>query len=197
MNLYSLKNLFTNSVCKRNKSLIVAGILLTGFLLGCGTGGPDTFVQFQAGEETYKVKEPTFVVTRMPFDIHLLELTDLSMRLAPRVLIQWRMKLKSLEQLAGKNLDLKIVDPNHIEPVTIFRITKDLSVQGQQHSEIVFEIERIEDGIIEGSFSGTDLIYVSNTQKANQTTDVTARFRAKLVEKHWEDNVRSRKRATE
>ncbi len=97
--------------------------------------------------------------------------------------MQWRMKLESLEQLVVKYLDLKTVDPNHIYPVAIFRITQDLSVYGQQHSNIHLQIDRIEDDIVEGSFSGTDLMYVSRTQNVTGTVDVTAQFRMKLVQK--------------
>ena len=98
-------------------------------------------------------------------------------------MIQWRMKLESLEQLVGQNLDLKTVDPNHIDPVVIFRMTQDLSVHGQQHSNIHFKIDRIEEGFVEGSFSGTDLMYVSRTKEVSHKVDVTAQFRMKLVQK--------------
>ncbi len=167
----------------KNKNILIAGILLTSLLLGCGTGDNDTFVRFQVEGQHYEVKGPTLVVTRMPFNMHFLDLTHLPAHLVPGAMIQWRMKLESLEQLVGQNLDLKTVDPNHIDPVVIFRMTQDLSVHGQQHSNIHFKIDRIEEGFVEGSFSGTDLMYVSRTKEVSHKVDVTAQFRMKLVQK--------------
>ena len=183
MNFYFLKILPISHGRERNRNFLFAGILLAGLLLGCGTGDSDTFVRFEVEGKSYEVKDPTLVVTRMPLNMHFFDLTDLSTRLVPGALVQWRMKLESLEQLVGENLDLKTVDPNHIEPVVIFRITQDLSVHGQQHSNIHLKIDRIEDDIVEGSFSGKDLVYVSRTQEMTRKVDVTAQFRVNLIQK--------------
>jgi hypothetical protein len=183
MNFYSLQSLPASHGRERNRNFLFAGILLADLLLGCGTGDSDTFVRFEVEGKSYEVKNPTLVVTRMPFNIHFLDLTNSSTSLAPGALVQWRMKLESLEQLVGENLDLKTVDPNHIEPVVIFRITQDLSVHSQQHSNIHLKIDRIKDDIVEGSFSGKDLVYVSRTQEVAGKVDVTAQFRVNLIQK--------------
>jgi hypothetical protein len=183
MNFYFLQNLPASHEKKRNKNSWFAGILLTGLLLGCGTDASDTFVRFQVEGQSYEVKNPTLVVTRMPFNMHFLDLSYPPKPLVPGATIQWRMKLESLEQLVGQNLDLKDVDPNQVAPVAIFRITPDLSVQGQQKSDIHLKIERIVEGFIEGSFSGKDLVFISRTKEERHKVDVTAEFRVKLIQK--------------
>jgi hypothetical protein len=181
MNFYSLQNLPASHEKKRNKNSWFAGILLTGLLLGCGTEASDTFVRFQVEGQSYEVKNPSLAVTRMPFNMHFFDLTYPPKPLVPGATIQWRMKLESLEQLVGQNLHLKEVDPNHVAPVAIFRITPDLSVHGQQNSDIHLKIERIVEGFIEGSFSGKDLVFISRTKEERHKVDVTAEFRAKLI----------------
>lgn len=181
MGFFFLQNLLTGSGQRRN--LAFAGILLTCLLVGCGTSDSDTFIRFQVEGKSYEVKDPTLTVTRMPFNLHFVDLTYPQIRLFPGATVQWRIKVGSLEQLVGENLDLKAADPNHIEPVTIFRINQNLSVQGQQHSNVHFRINRIKEGFVEGSFSGKDLQYVSGTNELTGKVDVTAQFRAKLVRK--------------
>lgn len=176
MNFYILGNMW-------DRKFLFLGILLTGFLLGCGSNNSDTYVRFQAEGQTYEVKDPTFTVTHMPFNLHFLDLTYPHIRLVPGAMVQWRMKLDSLEQLVGQNLDLNTVDPNKIGPLVLLRLTEDLSAQAQPHSEVQFKIDRIEEGLIEGSFSGTDLKYVSKAKEVTGKIDITARFRAKLIQK--------------
>jgi hypothetical protein len=183
MNFYGLQSFPASHGRKRNRKFLFAGVLLAGLLLGCGTGDSDTFVRFEVEGKSYEVKDPALVVTRMPFNMYFFDLTDLSTRLVPGALVQWRMKLESLEQLVGQNLNLKTVHPNHIDPVVIFRMTQDLSVQGQPHSNIHLKIDRIEDDIIEGSFSGKSLVYVSRTKEVSHEVDVAAQFRMKLIQK--------------
>ena len=166
-----------------NRNFLFVGILLTGLLLGCGASNPDTYVRFQVEGQNYEVKKPTLIITRMPFNMHFFELTYLAVHLVPEALIQWQMKLESLDQLVEQNLNLKAVDPNHIDPVVIFRMTQDLSVHGQKYSNIQLKIDRIKEGVVEGSFSGKDLLYVSRTKKETRKVDVTAQFRVKLVQK--------------
>jgi hypothetical protein len=183
MNFYCLKNLPASHQKKQNKNSWFAGILLTGLLLGCGTDASNTFVRFQVEGQSYEVKNPSLVVTRMPFNMHFFDLTYLPMSSVPGAMVQWRMKLESLEQLVGLNLDLKDMDPNQIAPVAIFRIPPDLSVQGNENSIIHLKIERIVEGFIEGSFSGKDLVVISRTNEERRKVDVTAQFRAKLIQK--------------
>ena len=161
------------------------GTVLLFLLVSCGTGNSETFIRFQVEGKSYEVKDPTLTVTRMPFNLYFFDLTYPHKRLIPGAMIQWRMKkkLKSIEELVGENLDLKAVDPNHIEPVAIFRITRDLSAQSKENSITHLIISRIEEGYIEGSFKGKDLLYISGTKGATGKVDVTAQFRAKLVQK--------------
>jgi hypothetical protein len=183
MGFFFLQNLLTGA--GQQRSLTFAGILLTCLLVGCDNSDSDTFIRFQVEGKSYVVEGATLTVTHMPFDLRFFDLTYPHKRLIPGAMIQWRMKmkLKSVEELVGQNLDLKAVDPNHIEPVAIFRMTQDLSMQGQQHSNIHFKIDRIENGFVEGSFSGKDLQYVSGTNELTGKVDVTAQFRAKFVHK--------------
>jgi hypothetical protein len=183
MNVYFLKNLPASQEMKRSKNSWFAGILLAGLLLGCGNDASDTFVRFQVEGQSYEVKNPSLFVTRMPFNMHFLDLTYPPKPLVPGATIQWRMKLESLEQLVGQNLTLKNVDPNKVGPVAIFRITPDLSVQGTENSIIHLKIDRIVEGFIEGSFSGKDLAFISRAKEERPKVDVTARFRAKLIQK--------------
>ena len=167
----------------KNRNIWIAGILFASSLLGCGNGESDTFVRFQVEGQTYEVKNPTFTVTRMVENVHFMDLNYAPKPLVPGAMVQWRMRLESLEPLVGKNLHLKTVDPNHLDPTVIFRITQDLSVRGKKHSNIHFRIDRIKEGFIEGSFSGKDLLYISRTKEVTGKVDVTARFRAKLIQK--------------
>ena len=160
-----------------------AGLLLTGLFLGCGTGDPDTFVRFQVEEQTYEVKGPTLVVTHMLENVHFLDLTYFPMTVVPGAMVQWRMRLDSLKQLEGKNLDLNTVDPNNVGPLVLLRLTEDLSAHARQYSNVHFKIDRIEQGFVEGSFTTKDLQYVSKTKKLSGKVDITARFRAKLIQK--------------
>lgn len=178
-----------------NRSILIAGILFTSLLLGGGTGGPDTYVRFQVEGQTHEVQGLIFTVTRMDENVHFMDLNYVPRPLVPGAIVQWRMRLDSLKQLVGKNLHLKTVDPNHVNPVAIFRITQDLSARSNKHSNVHFRIDRIKGDFIEGSFSGKDLLYVSRAKKVARKVDVTARFRAKLVKKHWNTEVRSRKRS--
>lgn len=166
-----------------HRNLFIVGLILTTLLLGCGTGSSDTFVRFKVEGQSYEVNGSSLIVTYLVDNVYSLELTDSSRRLVPSALIQWRMKLESVDQLAGQNLDLKSVDPNRINPVAIFRITEDLSVRGKPYSKFHLKIERIEEGFVEGSFSGKDLWYASRTKEVAHKVDVTARFRARLIQK--------------
>lgn len=116
-------------------------------------------------------------------NVHFLDLTYYPMTAVPGAMVQWRMRLDSLEQLVGQNLDLNTVDPNKVGPLVLLRLTEDLSVQVQRHSNVHFKANRIEEGFVEGSFSATDLKYVSKTKEATGKVDITARFRAKLIQK--------------
>ena len=167
----------------RTQNFLFLGILLTGFLLGCGSNNSDTYVRFQAEGQTYEVKGPTLVVTHMLENVHFLDLTYFPMTVVPGAMVQWRMRLDSLEELAGHNMDLNTVDPNKVGPLVLLRLTEDLSAQAQQHSNVHFKIDRIEKDFVEGSFSGKELKYVSKTKEVTGKVDITARFRAKLIQK--------------
>ena len=177
-----------------NKNLIIAGILLTGLLLGCGIGGPDTFVRFEIEDQSYEVKDPTFVVTRLIEGFQFFDLQHNPMGSIPGAMVQWQMKVESPKKLVGQNLDLNTVESNNSDPMVLLRLTEDLTLQNQKNSNVHFRIDRIEEGMAEGSFSATGLKYVSNKQKKNGKVDITAQFRVKLVEKKWEDALRSSKR---
>lgn len=180
---YNIEMIFCAGVKMGIRNILIAGILFTSFLLGCGTGEPDTFVRFEVEGQSYEVKGPTLVVTRMIENVHFLDLTYYPMTVVPGAMVQWRMRLDSLEQLVGQNLDLNTVDPNKVSPMVLLRLTEDLSLHAQRHSKVHFKVDRIEEGMIEGSFSGTDLKYVSNTKEVTGKVDITARFRAKLIQK--------------
>lgn len=176
-------------------NLIFAGILLSGILLGCGTGGPDTFVQFEIEGQNYEAKGPVFVITRMVEGYGFYDLNYRPLSSIPGAIVQWRMKMEPLEKLMGKNLDLNTVDPNKVNATVVLRLNENLTLQSRQDSTIHFKIDRIEEGKAEGSFSGTNLVYVSRTKEKTGKVDITARFRVKLVEKNWGDEMRSRKRS--
>ena len=181
----------------RNKNLLIAGILLTGLLLGCGIDGPDTFVRFEIEDQSYEVKDPTFVVTRLIEGFQFFDLKHVPMGAIPGAMVQWQMKVESPKKLVGQNLDLNTVDSNKIAPMVLLRLTDDLTLQNQKNSNVHFKIDRIEEDMAEGSFSATGLKYVSNKQKKEGKVDITAQFRVKLVQKNWVDAVRSRKRVRE
>lgn len=134
------------------------------------------------------------MITRLVEGVHFFDLTYLPLSKVPGAIVQWRMKIESPEELVGQSLDLKLVDPNKVEATIFLRLTEDLTLQSRSHSNIQFKIDRIEKGYVEGSFSGTQLEYVSKKKKPSRTEDVTARFRVKLVEKDWKDKTLSRKR---
>ncbi len=163
-----------------NKNILIAGILLTSLLLGCGTSDSDSFVRFQVEGQSYEVKDPTFMVTRIKGQLHLMDFTHFPMSSVPGASIQWQMNLDSVENLAGQNLDLNTVTTPAMPPLVIFQLTKDLTAHGQEHSGMHFKIDRIEDRMIEGSFSGKDFMYVSMTKEVTHEVDVTAQFRVKL-----------------
>lgn len=163
--------------------IMTVGILMTGLLPGCGNGDSDTFVRFEVEGQGYEVRGPTLVVTHMLENVHFLDLTYYPMTVVPGAMVQWRMRLDSLEQLVGQNLDLTTVDPNKVSPMVLLRLTEDLTVHAQHHSTIHFKIERIYEDIVEGTFSGKDLKYVSKTKELTGKVDVTAHFRAKLIKK--------------
>lgn len=166
-----------------NRKIFIVGVLLTSLLLGCGTGEPDTFVRFEIEGQSYEVKGPTFVVTRMIENFHFMDLTYFPMTVVPGAMVQWRMRTESLEKLVGQDLDLNTVDQNQVRPLVLLILTEDLSVHNQRDSNIHFKIDRIEEGAIEGSFSGKDFMYVSKTKEVSHEVDVTARFRARLIQK--------------
>ena len=183
MNFYFLQNLLTRS--QQWRSLIFSGALLTCLLVGCDTKNPDTYIRFQVDGQSYEVRDVTLTVTKMPFDLRFFDLTYPHKRLIPGAMIQWRIKekLMSVEQLVGKKLDLKDVDPNHIEPIMTFRMTEDLRAESKKDSNAHLMIDRIENGLAEGSFTGKDLLYISGTNEVIGKVDVTAQFRAKFVQK--------------
>lgn len=163
-----------------NRSILIAGILFASLLLGCGNGGSDTYVRFQVEGQSYEVEYPTFMVTRIKGDLHMMDLTHSPMNSVPGASIQWQMILDSVENLAGQNLDLNTVTTPAMPPLAIFQLTKDLAAHGQEHSDMHLKIDRVVDGKIEGSFSGKNLMYVSMTKEVTHEVDVTARFRVKL-----------------
>lgn len=181
----------------KTRYLILAGILLTGILLGVKTGDPETYVRFQVDGQTHEVKHLTFTITRMRENVHFMDLNYFPRPLVPGAIVQWRMRLDSLQQLVGKDMHLKTLDPNHVNPVAIFRISQDLSARSNKHSNVYFRIDRFDGGFIEGSFSGKDLLYASRTTKESRKVDLTARFRAKLVKKLWSTEAHSGKRSAE
>lgn len=166
-----------------NKNILIVGILLASLLMGCGKSDTDPFVRFQVEGQSYEVKDPTFMIIRIKDHLHMLDLTHYPMNSAPGAMVQWRMNLESTENLTGQNLDLNTVDPTKIGPLALFRLTEDLSAHVQPHSKMHFKIDRIEEGIIEGSFSGKDFMYVSMTKEVTHEVDVTARFRVQLDQK--------------
>ena len=163
-----------------NKNTLIVGILLTGLLLGCGQSDSDPFVRFQVEGQSYEVADPTFMVTRIKGDLHMMDLTHFPMNSVPGASIQWRMNLDSVEKLAGQNLDLNTVTTPAMPPLVIFQLTKDLTAHGQEHSGMHFKIDRVEEDIVEGSFSGKDFMYVSMTKEVTHEVNVTAQFRVKL-----------------
>ena len=180
----------------RIKGLIVAGILLTVSLLGCGTNSSDSYVEFEIEDETYTVEGPVFVITTMVDGYGFYDLTYRPLGSIPGAGVQWRMKMKPLEEWVGENLDLNTVDPNLLHATVFLRLTEGMTLQSQSNSKVHFKIDRIEAEMIEGSFSATNLKYVSRTMKIPRTEDITARFRVKVVEQDWKDLIRSRKRSS-
>ncbi len=166
-----------------NKNILIAGILLTSLLLGCGTSDSDSFVRFQVEGQSYEVEDPTFMVTRIKDKLHLMDLAHSPRSSVPGATIQWQMNLESMENLVGQNLDLNTVSAPTAPPMVIFQLTKDLTAHGQEHSGMHFKINRMKEGTIEGSFSGKDFMYVSMTKEVTHEVDVTAQFRVKLDQK--------------
>jgi hypothetical protein len=163
-----------------NKHFLIIGIVLTGLLLSCGKSDSDPFIRFQVEDQSYEVKDPTFMITRIKDNLHMMDLTHFPKSSMPGATIQWQMNLDSVENLAGKNLDLNTVTTPGMPPLVIFQLTKDLTAHGQEQSDMHFKIDRIEEGMIEGSFSGKDFMYVSMTKEVTHEVDVTARFRVQL-----------------
>ena len=184
----------TSSWWKRSSIYLLTAILLIVVSPGCGLGDSDPFVRFEIEGKHYEVKNPAFVITTMVEGFGFYDLTYLPLSGVPGAILQWRMKMESLDKLAGNKLHLNTVDPNKIPPTVMLRLTEDLTLQGQPRSKVYFTIDRIGEGMIEGSFSATDLKYVSKETKETRTADVTARFRVKLVQKNLED-IRSGKRS--
>ena len=167
-----------------NRKLIFTGILLVSLLLGCGTGDSNSFVRFQVEGQSYEVKDPSFMVTRIKDKLHLMDLTHVPAKSFPGATIQWRMNLESIEKLVGQNLDLnKVKATDAAPPLAIFQLTNDLSAYSQEHSDMHFKIDGIEEGMIEGSFSGKNFMYVSMTKQVSHEVDVTAQFRVELDQK--------------
>ena len=102
-----------------------------------------------------------------------------------------------MEKLAGRDLNLNTVDPNKVAPTVLLRLSENLTLQSQRESKIHFKIEKIEEGFVKGSFSATDLKYVSKTKAVTGKADITAHFRAKLVEKTVSTSTNSGKRSPE
>ena len=148
--------------------------------MGCGKNDSDTFVRFQVEGKSFEVEYPTFMVTHIKGDLHLMDLTHHPMNSIPGASIQWQMNLYSIEKLTGQNLNLNTVTTPAMPPLVIFQLTKDLSAHGQEHSDMHLKIEQVEENIIEGSFIGKDLMYVSMTTEITREVDVTAQFRVKL-----------------
>jgi hypothetical protein len=183
MKFHLLKYIHNDS--DQRNGLALAGVLLTCLLVGCGSSKQDTFIRFQVDGQSYEVKDSTLTVTQMPFDLRFFDLTYPHKRLIPGAMIQWRMKIKikSVDDLVGLNMDLKAEDPNQIEPVMAFRMTEDLRAESMRDSNAHLKIDQIKNGFIEGSFTGKDLFYTSKTKGMIGKVDVTAQFRAKLVQK--------------
>ncbi len=162
------------------KKLWIAGIFLSVLLPGCGPSETNAFVRFQIEGQTYEVVDPVFRALPIKDKLHLMELTQVPMKAVPGTTVQWQMTLDSVETLAGQNLDLNSITPEKAPPLSIFQMTKDLTAHSQEQSVLHLKIDRIEDGYVEGSFTGKAFMFVSMTKEMTHEVDVTARFRARL-----------------
>jgi len=194
MKFYFSQNLLTGF--KRTWKLILSGLLLTCLLVACDTSDQKNFVRFQIDGQSYEVKTPALVITRMVEGLGFYDLNYDPLSSIPGAIVQWRMEMKPLDKLVGQDLDLNTVDPNKVLPMVTLRLTEDLILQSQQKSNIHFKIDKLEEGFVKGSFSATDLEYISKKKEVAGKVDVTAQFRVRLVEKDWKDAVRSRKRSS-
>lgn len=155
-------------------------LLLFCAVAGCAGDGNDEFVRFQVEGSDYAVEQPVFRAIRVRDDHFLMELTQMPASSVPGATVQWQMKIGALESLSGSNLDLRSVDVSEMGPMSVFTLTDDLTAHGQEHSSMSMRLDKIADGVVEGTFVGSRFLRVSMTEEGSSEVDVSARFRAAL-----------------
>lgn len=157
-----------------------AALLLFCLVAACAEDGNDEFVRFRIDGIDYAVEQPVFRAIRVRDDHFLMELTQKPASSIPGATVQWQMELGSLESLSGRDLDLRSVNVSEMGPMSLFTLTGDLAAHGQEHSSMSMRIDRIDDGIVEGEFTGRGFLRLSMTEEGSNEVDVSARFRAAL-----------------
>ena len=165
-----------------DQRILASTWFLAWAIAGCSgsEAGSEPFLRFRIDGVDHVVEQPVFRAIRVREDHFLMELTPRSASSIPGATVQWQMKLAAIEELSGRSLDLHSVDRSDGGPMSLFTLTRDLTAHGQDDSGMTMRLDRIAEGTVEGTFTGTKFLRVSMTEEGANEVDVTAQFRAAL-----------------
>jgi hypothetical protein len=167
---------------------IFANIILL-LLIGCTEmEKKDTFLNFTVEGNQYQVGGVGFYYSQAPHTNRYYIMIDQQTQKTPRGQIQWTMELNGLEELIGKQINFSKLESEaktnkFAEPLAMFTLGKDIMVHPPltlEDNTLIINITSIDSKYAEGSFSGSDLDFLSTSGKIYKKVNITGRFRAKL-----------------
>ncbi|OGW41689.1 MAG: hypothetical protein A2010_09785 [Nitrospirae bacterium GWD2_57_9] len=167
-------------------------ILLVG---SCTKTTNNSYLRFEVEGKQYQMGGIGFYYSKLPTANRyhfMIDYDTQSYQKAPRGQIQWIMTSNSLEELLGKEIDLSTAANEakagqYADPNVSFTLEKeDINVYPPLTSEgnnLIIKINNIDSNYIEGSFSGSNLDYLSMSDNTSKSVNISGSFRAKIYRK--------------
>ncbi len=170
--------------------LLILSLFLLANITACSKTGnlSDTYLEFSVDGESYKLDNVILDAIKLNKDnwFYLGLGQDIlktgSLQSVPSAAIQWRVQLKHIQDLQGKEIDLGDVNNKKLAAAVNFTLTSDVRVTPMKGSEIRIVIKSVDDNFVEGSFEGKNLPYISMTRDILKNVSVSGKFRA-LIKK--------------
>ena len=147
--------------------------VLMAAAIGCSSSSGPTYLQFVIDGQQYELHDAEFAVVDLADGARFIDFGDAFA--VPGAVFQWTTSFASIDELAGRELSFN--EPGFS---VLFNPIEDVGAYPDEGSSGSLRISKIEDGLVVGSFSGKNLLYVSMTESTRRV-DVTGLFRARLV----------------